>query len=47
MVFRCYIYDEYSKIRIIMATTLFQGTPVALAGEFIQKGGYRLPTFHW
>mgnify|MGYP006978896722 CR=1 FL=1 len=21
-----------------MATTLFQGTPVALAGEFIQKG---------
>ena len=22
-----------------MATTLFQGTPVALAGEFIQKGG--------
>lgn len=32
--------------RIIMATTLFQGTPVTLAGEFIQKGA-PAPDFHW
>lgn len=29
-----------------MATTLFQGTPVTLAGEFIQKGALA-PDFHW
>lgn len=30
-----------------MATTLFQGTPVTLAGEFIQKKERWLPIFHW